>query len=437
MIAMRDMITLVMRMTRCNPSSSRRRLARTSDSKTGEVQTRDYPKFVTVPAIVTERPGRTHQKVVAPITGVVTGMNVVGNEMVESGTVLFHLRLTHEDLVKAQTEFLTLLGRLDVERAELARLEKINTGIVARKVLLERQYEIDKLESVLKAHRHSLSLHGLEEKQVEEIVNQRHLIREMQVIVPFLHADSTVHSEAETPHSAKTNGEQDKNSETAHDPHTRSKQFVISQLKVHMGEAVETGQTLCVLTDYSQLYLEGRAFEQDGDDIIRAANADRVVSAFPEQPSLGSPSHLEHLEIEHIANEIERESRVLPFYVNLPNQIVRESQRGNHKFVTWQFKPGQRMQVRVQVEQWEKVIVLPVDAIAQEGLDYFVFVENGDHFDRREVHILFRDQHDAVIANDGSLFLGETVALNSAHQLQIGIKNKSGGAVDPHAGHTH
>ena len=95
------------------------------------------------------------------------------------------------------------------------------------------------------------------------------------------------------------------------------------------------------------------------------------------------------------------------------------------------------MQLRVPVEQWQDVIVVPVDAVAQEGLERFVFVENGDHFDRRPVHIQYRDQYDAVIANDGSVFPGDIIALNGAHQLQMAIKNKSGGPVDPHAGHHH
>jgi hypothetical protein len=35
------------------------------------------------------------------------------------------------------------------------------------------------------------------------------------------------------------------------------------------------------------------------------------------------------------------------------------------------------------------------------------------------------------------VFPGETVAQNGAHQLQMAIKNQSGGPVDPHAGHNH
>ena len=95
------------------------------------------------------------------------------------------------------------------------------------------------------------------------------------------------------------------------------------------------------------------------------------------------------------------------------------------------------MQVQVPVEQWPDRIVLPVDAVAQDGAEFYVFQENGDHFDRRPVHVEFQDQVSAVIANDGSLYPGDTVAYTGAHQLQMALKNKAGGGVDPHAGHNH
>lgn len=95
------------------------------------------------------------------------------------------------------------------------------------------------------------------------------------------------------------------------------------------------------------------------------------------------------------------------------------------------------MRLRVPVETWPDQIVLPVEAIADEGAETFVFVQNGDHFDRQPVHLIYRDQTHAVVANDGSIFPGDMVALNSAHQLQMALTNKADGGVDPHAGHSH
>ncbi len=393
----------------------------------GEIRPSTYTRAITIPALVTEQPGKTHHVVSAPMTGIVTGVSIVENQMVDSGDLLFTVRLTHEDLVKAQTEFLATLGRLDVERREVQRLQQVSTGVLPQKVILERQYEVEKLEAILKAEQSSLNLHGLSDKQIENIAKERKLVREVSVRVPFLHADSSVH----------TDGEHDGGLQVDQDHEVFSQKSVVSRLDVRSGQAVQTGQPMCQLTDYAALYIEGRAFEQDADILAKAAQQTENVSAIPLSGESRSVTAIESLSIQYVANEIEEQSRALHFYVGLPNEIVRDSRHNGHRFVTWKYKPGQRMQLQIPVETWDDVLVLPVDAVGQEGPETFVFVENGDHFDRRPVHVMHRDQRNTVIANDGSLFPGESIALNAAHQLQMAIKNKSGGAVDPHHGHNH
>ena len=123
-----------------------------------------FRKSITVPAVVVERPGRTRVQVATPMTGVITHVHAVQGEAVEPGTLLFKIRLTHEDLVQTQTDFVKTLGELDVEEKEITRLTSItNTGAVAGKVLLERQYARDKLTASLRAQREALRLHGLSE----------------------------------------------------------------------------------------------------------------------------------------------------------------------------------------------------------------------------------------------------------------------------------
>jgi hypothetical protein len=95
------------------------------------------------------------------------------------------------------------------------------------------------------------------------------------------------------------------------------------------------------------------------------------------------------------------------------------------------------MELRVPVELWTDRIVLPVSAVVDEGAESFVYERNGDHFDRVAVHVEYRDQTSAVIANDGAIKLGKVVAGKGAYQMHLALKNKAGGGVDPHAGHNH
>jgi membrane fusion protein, heavy metal efflux system len=213
--------------------------------------------------------------------------------------------------------------------------------------------------------------------------------------------------------------------------------LILRELLVHRGEAVNAGEPLGTLVNYSELYIEGMAFEQDITQLSNANQNDwKVIALFDEAE--GNVAEVQGLGIAYLDTEIDRTSRTLKFFVRLPNELTHENKpQNNVRFVNWRYRPGQRLQLRVPVEQWDDQIVLPVDAVAREGAEYFVFQENGDHFDRLPVHVKYRDQFSVVVANDGQLFPGDVVAMRSAHQMQMALKNKAGGGVDPHAGHNH
>jgi cobalt-zinc-cadmium efflux system membrane fusion protein len=144
------------------------------------------------------------------------------------------------------------------------------------------------------------------------------------------------------------------------------------------------------------------------------------------------------LKLAFVGSSVDPTSRTLSFFVELPNQILRDEKNDQgQRFLTWKYRVGQRLQLQVPVEVWKDQLVLPVDAVVKDGADWFAFQQNGDHFDRIAVHVKHRDQTSVVIDNDGVLFPGDVVALRAAHQLQMALKNKSGGGVDPHAGHNH
>lgn len=396
------------------------------------VELQTYRKSITVPARVAERPGRTRVQVATPMTGVITHVHAVQGEAVDPGTLLFQIRLTHEDLVQVQTDFLRTLGELDVEEREIARLTDVTrSGAVAGKLLLEREYARDRLAALLDAQKEALRLHGLSTEQVEQIAKQRRLLRELQVFAP----SSDDHPDDEL--KLTNNPVQPVSlTRTAADKHKPDAPLVLQELIVHKGQSVSAGETLCVLADYSELFIEGLAFEQDIGELRRAFQQGWKVTAVFDRPG-ASAEVVEGLDFAYLSNEVHQESRTLHFYVNLPNEVIGERQVRDNKFVEWKYLPGQRLQLRVPVEEWPDQIVVPVEALAREGAEYYVFQQNGDHFDRVPVHVKYRDQYTAVIANDGSLFPGDVIAMRGAHQMQMALKNKAGGGADPHAGHTH
>lgn len=407
---------------------ARRNLGLTPD-RIQPVALQDYVRTFTVPAIVVEQPGRTHVQVSAPLTGVVTAVHATPGEAVTYGALLFELRLTHEDLVQAQVDFLKTLAELDVEEQEIERLRPlVERGAIAATVTREREYAAARARALLSAQREALRLHGLSEVQVDQIVAERRLLREVQVVVPS--PDFSV------PEELRLSGSDLAPVSLAAQETPRPAPLVVQELRVHKGQALTAGETMCVLADYSELYIQGAAFEQDGPALTQAVERGWKVDAVLHRPS-AQPEVLAGLDIVYLATEVDVESRILHFYVRLRNELLSPAPTVGSRFVNWRFRPGQRLQVRVPVETWQRQIVLPVDAVTRDGAEQYVFVENGSHFDRVPVHVLHRDQLSVVVAHDGALFPGDRVALTGAHQMQMALKNKSGGAVDPHAGHNH
>lgn len=402
--------------------------------RVGPAQLGTFEETVTVPAMVMERPGRTNLDVAAPLTGFVIDVFAVPGQAVDPGTPLFVLQLTNEDLVQAQTDFLNTLLAVEVEQKEIARLQSITEGAIAEKVIINRKYELEKLEGQLLAQRQRLLLHGLDEEQIDSIASEHRLLREFLISAPM------PHDESDPDHLSHAHPRLVANSEDAHQHESPAvtdieHALVVSELPVKKGQLVNAGDTLIVLSDLSQLYIGGDAFERDVPALRHAAENDWAISAVLEQDR---SQVIDDLHIAYVANSIDPQSRTLTFYVDLPNELLHKVRRsGDRVFPAWRFKPGQRMELRIPTQRWENHLVLPTAAVAQDGPERYVFVQNGKAFRRQPVHVIRQDRRSVVVANDGSLYPGTAIALTSAHQLQMALVNQTTGGIDPHAGHSH
>lgn len=375
-----------------------------------KAEPRTFERTISVPSMVVEMPGRSHVRVAAPLTGVVSRIYPLQGEAVEPGRPLFDLRLTHEEVVEAQAALLQTVEELDVVQQEIDRLKKIvASGAVAGKTLLQREYEKRKLEAVLRSQRQRLLLHGLTSQQIDGIMNDRSLLGGITVYVP-------------------RRDDSDKNP---------PRFFQVEELNVDPGQHVWVGDPLCMLADYSDLFIQGKAFERDVPTLERAAKGNWPVTAvIDDEGNRGKP--IRGLEIFSLSNTVDPSSRAFLFHVRLPNELIRDRRTDDgHRFCSWQFKPGQRMELLVPVERWADRIVLPRDAVVQDGAESYVFEKNDGHFDRRSVRVEYRDQYSAVLADDGTIAPGATVVVAGAYQIHLALKNKSSAPPDPHAGHNH
>ncbi len=123
---------------------------------------------------------------------------------------------------------------------------------------------------------------------------------------------------------------------------------------------------MCTLSDYAELYIEGKAFEQDAPAVAGAAEKGWTIDALV--PTTAGQEQLSKLKLAYVANSVDQSSRTLSFFVELPNEIIRDEARDEgRRFVSWKYRVGQRMQLLVPIEVWERQIILPVDAVVKDG----------------------------------------------------------------------
>jgi cobalt-zinc-cadmium efflux system membrane fusion protein len=366
-----------------------------------------YWRTLPVPGMVVERPGKSDRGVTTAIAGIVRGVKAVPGDMVRPGDELFTLRLISESLQTSQTELFKNAMELQITQDQKKRMEK--SGIMPEARLLEFDYQLQRVGAGIRALRQDLAARGLTPEQIDAAAEGK-FVREITVRVP-------------------ESGENRRETEIP-------PVYEVEELKVQLGEQVLAGQVLCTLANHHALSIEGRAFKHEVPLIEQAAQhgwpvRTEIAEAAP------SWAALDPRRILYLGNRVDPASQTVPVYLPLVNQF-REHQGEGRVFRVWRFRPGQRVRLEVPVEQFTRVFVLPVEAVVRDGPEVYAFRQNGEAFDRKPVHVMYEDRRNVVIANDGSLFEGNVIAMNGASQLHRALKAKTaGGGEHGHDHHHH
>jgi multidrug efflux pump subunit AcrA (membrane-fusion protein) len=173
-----------------------------------------------------------------------------------------------------------------------------------------------------------------------------------------------------------------------------------------------------MLADHRELYIEGRAFRSEAAVLAQAAEQGWPVEAeFRDDETIGWQRSVASLRIRHLSNIMDASSRTLGFYVPLANESRRYAREGK-TFLVWRFRPGQRVTLRVPVQRFENVYVLPAAAVVRRGPEAYVFrLNEEDEFERTPVRVRYEDGRHVIVEPDEDLKPGTTLALNSAAAL--------------------
>ncbi|QJW99435.1 efflux RND transporter periplasmic adaptor subunit [Frigoriglobus tundricola] len=381
----------------------------------------EYWRKLLIPGVVVDRPGESDRGVTTKAGGVVTEIKARPGDTVKAGDPLFTIQLASEFLQSAQVELAKAASerKFAVDRRDrVAAL--VATGTKPGLELTDEENQVRRLTNQVQAYRRQLQVFGLTSAQLDR-AERGDVVTEVSVVVP---------ARAAEPIPALV-------------PDTTL--YEVQELKVQLGEAVTSGQTLCLLANHQHLFVEGRAFKSEAKALARLAEK-RVpieVQFADEQP--GDWPAVPPLAVHHLSNQVDAATRTFAFYLPLENRADTFNRDGQKHFV-WRFRPGQRVRLKVPVEKLVTLapdgktevlpFVLPVGAVVREGPEAFVFVQSGDVFVRKAVRVLYEDRAEVVLANDGSVTEADFVVKNHATALNRALKAAAGGE-GGHAGHDH
>ena len=186
---------------------------------------------------------------------------------------------------------------------------------------------------------------------------------------------------------------------------------IISQ-HVTLGATVEPADMLFEILDTATVWIEGDVYEDTLAKIQEGQNVRIRFAAYPKEVFTGKVSI--------ISDDVDVEKRAAHLWIELENP--------NRKL-----KPGMFAELDVVIGRKDEVIAVPLAAVLGEGAEKFVFIEEGDVYNRREIALGTKDDR-YVEVKDG-LFPGDIVVVQGNHELM----SASGPSKVPIAddGHAH
>jgi multidrug efflux pump subunit AcrA (membrane-fusion protein) len=375
-----------------------------------------YWRKIYLPGTVVDRPGHSDRGITAPIAGVITQVTAVPGKTVEPGAELFRLRIASESFQNSQMDLYKYTREQEINDKERIRLKPaVENGSVAPTKLLELDYQHDRFKALIEAHRQDLLTRQLTKEQVSSIEKgifvTEVIIRMPQRLGKVQPPKTSAAFQAKTP-----------------------VEYEVQELRVNLGDHVQAGQILAYLADHRSLYIEGKALKQESKLLALAAREGWPVEAeFSEDDDESPGERLTDLKIEFLGHTMDANGLTLPVFIPFDNP-QKESIRDGKVHHSGQYRPHQKVLLKVAVAKLTDVFVLPVAGVVREGPEAYVFRQNGAVFDRTGVHVLMEDSDVVVIANDGQIVSGNYIAQNGAAALNRVLKASQAG---PGGGHSH
>lgn len=384
------------------------------------VRPTDYWRTISIPGVVADRPGISDRGVTSPAVGVVSEIHVFPGDTVRPGQRLVTVRLFSEYLQATQTQLFKASHESILVQNQIDRLGDASvSGAVSGSRLVELKNEQRRQQAIIQAAKQELLNRGLTVGQIDA-VSAGTFASAIDVVAPPPRADL-----------AMLQGLVKDQIQTVSYPDGADVTYEVQSLVAELGQTVQAGELIVDLANHQALYIIGHAFKREAGLIeLAAQHSTPVQIQFAEDSAELWPSLDQQFHIRHLSNTIDLETRTFDFFVPLQNQSRTYEKHGS-KFLVWRFRPGQRTRIEVPVEKFEKVYVLPSEALVREAPDAYVYQQNGDLFNQLAVHVVYEDRLNVVLANDGSISPGTFLAQNASASLRRVLKAQSASGQQP------
>jgi len=197
----------------------------------------------------------------------------------------------------------------------------------------------------------------------------------------------------------------------------------VAELSVAPGAQVAAGAPVVVLHDASHLWLRVEPVGGDGALLVSAVEGAESCRAVPLLPGTGA-------ELEGLVPQMLRsgDHGSVVAHARVANSLLSEGPPRS-----WRLQSGMRYRLQVPVRTFRGVFVLPAAAIAEQGPELVVFLQDGASFHPVEVEVLHRDNEVALVQPGGALFPGDVVALSGAFAIAAAMQG--GGEAGGHHHH--
>lgn len=376
-----------------------------------------YWRKLQIPGVIEDRPGLTDRGITTPLAGVITQVHAFQGDIIQPGEKLFTIRLASDYLQQAQSDLFKASREIEILNQEIRRIQGlVESGSLPGKRKIQLEQQISRQNAKIEAYRQDFEARGIPKQQVDQIQGGEFLTS-IDVVAPSVKDANLDTPMKKVVHSDSNRLERDF--------------FEIQNLKVELGQQVRAGEALAVLANHNSLFIKGHAFKKEASRLAKAAkNNWNIGIEFTDDVAEDWDAQEQTFHIRHLANTTNPNSRTFDFFIPLENQSTSYEKEGR-PFVVWRYRPGQRVNILVPVEEIKNVLVLPAEAVAFEGPEAFVFQQNGDLFNRIPVEVVHRDRHHVVLADDGTISPGFFLAQNAAASLNRVLKSQAASGMQP------